>query len=336
MDGGHPTTANADVSGSDWWKDYIDYFSNDFDASFAATGGGETQSESATFGVDMMTRVTGVTKAYPRPESEGNYVDPPNNYYFNWQDAWGPKPDNADDYFYIAWVVDYGRSSSNKTTQPFKIDLKYYGDENKFTVGGQEFSPEWLGCGKSPDGMVGLANHPETYYANTWDGIVDRDVRTGRPASSKYNDLGYTASNTGFAWYGARGGNDPTFTVLMAYPNSVIDAARAAGIDLEEEGVDIGAKFRFKETWDSGYVKDYLVEASPVNIVLHSVEPGSGFVKVNGHMAYRLNGFQTYLSNGSHVDLRFTTEENGTYNGSWYLEYAGTAKSEGRASLASM
>jgi len=135
VDGGHPKTENADVSGSDWWMDYEDYFTNDLPVSFAVTDGGETQKADATFGLDMMTRVTGVTRAYPRPESDTTSAEPPNTYYFTWQDAWGDKPDDAGDYFYVVWVVDYGRTRNGAVTQPFKIDLEYNEDENTFDIG---------------------------------------------------------------------------------------------------------------------------------------------------------------------------------------------------------
>lgn len=97
-----------------------------------------------------------------------------------------------------------------------------------------------------------------------------------------------------------------------------------------KDGLDIDATFHFKETWDSNYVKDYLVEASPAKVQILETGGDGKFVKNNGDTAYAtLGGYQTYLSNGNDVDLNFATSEGDRYRSSWYLSYSGTSKSRG-------
>lgn len=345
--GGHPRTKNADVSGNDWWKDYTGNFTNTFDASFSVTdvtGSGETQTEPVSFGLDMMTRVTGVTGAYPRPESD-LIGGTPNNFYFSWQKAWGlPEPANADDYFYIAWVVDYGRTTNGKTTQPFKVDLDEFNpDENAIEIGGRTFKPEFVGSVKAADGLVGVSGNRNAYYANGWANIGVGDAtgtpRTGRLALSKYNTLGYTAARTGYARKGnsivsstdTGGECDTRYTVLLRYPIEMLNAAKAAGINLEADGLKIkDTKFHFTETWDSTYQKHYDVVADPALVKVVNAPDGVGFIKTNGrYQSQTIGGAQTYLANGKPVDLRYTSSENGSYISSWYLTYGGTAKTRG-------
>jgi len=194
-----------------------------------------------------------------------------------------------------------------------------------------------LGSVKSPDGTNGVSGNGGTFYANTWNGVATGTSTTGRLAGSKNNVLGYTYPTTGYSRRGTAvsstgtgGQNDILFSVLLRYPMDAIDAARAAGIDLVNNGIDINAKFHFKETWDSDYVKDYLVEASPANVRVANPTTSYGFWKENGDRnKSTLGGYQTYLSNGDPVDLRYTTQENGSYTPSWYLSYSGTTKTRG-------
>lgn len=174
----------------------------------------------------MMTRVVGKTKAYPRPEQD-MMSGIPNNCYFTWQEAWGPKPTDADDYFYIVWVVDYGRPSNKKTTQPFDIELGYVESENTFQIGDQTFTPKMVGSVSSGDGTAGVGHYNANFYANKWADVATSSENKGRLAYSEYNVLGYD-NTTGFPRVGfsvnKQNGTyagiceDTRFSVLMRYP----------------------------------------------------------------------------------------------------------------------
>mgnify|MGYP006986251581 FL=1 len=140
--------------------------------------GADPVSKENTLSVDVQTKVN-PTKLTMGPSK----ADPNNGIFFNWDSAWGKKPENADNYFYIVWYLDLRRGAGS--TQPFDYVLNLDEDKTqggkligvkKYTVGNEEAyeQPGYIfsRMDKSYTGLYGDTSAIE----KTWPGIMDNPV----------------------------------------------------------------------------------------------------------------------------------------------------------------
>ena len=302
VNGGYPDDTKDHEN---WWDNYLNCYEKEFHPTFSITDGIETDGGEKDFSLRVMTRV--ITKA--------NCVvmdDASRGVYLAWQDIWGERPSDADQFFYVLWNVEYGRDYGNRVTQPAQSVLRVDLDENAIVIDGERFVPELVGTKKTGDGVHGAMAYARgvfTYFrhAGAPKNISGDLAGLSRLVGSSFNNLGYT-------WRKSDDSNSLTSTqyaVLLRYPWEAFAAATAAGIDIAEDGIPVRGIFHTMETWDSGYLRDMPSEDNTF-VHLRDGRGGGEFSKSGGLSIY---GGQSLLLNGDYVDGTQFWIYTLTYNG---------------------
>ena len=337
------------------WKDY---FVNDQVKCHIRVNstGGEIEHDDFTYlTVGLMTRGGGVIHAISTQN------DPKNGVYLNWQNSWGTKPSNADDYFYVVWNVlarrIYGQA---REIQPWEGDMAYANDAEHpaITIGEQTFVGEYVGAIHS-----GLRNNEATYYISDKNSAAYTNIGTqnrtnfrwsfsshlpsahhlwaqktgynsvnannndGRDSIIDYTDGSSTASNL---WL--RPGLN--FAILVKYPfDDVVNACNEINpetgspyVDLANDGLPIIGRFSMSETWASGYQP---VRTGQGNARLF-LRDGSGagvFSKARSDVQDgKVEGAQTILAQyNKPIQLPYATTYGGAINYPYLMTYDGTS-----------
>lgn len=209
-------------------------------------------------GADSVTRenmlsVDVQTKVNPTKLTMGpSKADPNNGIFFNWDSAWGEKPKNADQYFYIVWYLDLRRGAGS--TQPFNYVLnldkeKTQGGEligaKKYTVSKEEAyeQPGYIfsRMDKSYTGLYG----DTSAIGKTWPGIMDNPVD-----NTIYNldFCSYRTENLNSNWL------DQVYCLLFRYPISKVKEATDKGINVAKDGFPVSNNsISITEYWRDGY-----------------------------------------------------------------------------------
>lgn len=360
--GGHPASNEQDVTTqTKWWLNYVDYYQRDLPISFKIDmdldndyDGEHDAEHEGELGVAMMTRAASSYQADPMPTDN-------NGVFLSWDDAWGPKPAEADDYFYIVWQLSYGRGlhaacpPGTPTTnywaasQGWEMQVSVLPEDNKITIGDQTFQGEYINmmrqytCYSKALSYYTPSRSENTYLYVASDRLTNLAEGSGSSAANSNNVVGFTRSNyfrnvkyNGIyagSWKGLDKRDSSSdryscgtyYAVLMRYPKSAIDAA---GWDrMINEGLTVKGVMTLTETWDSGYK---IVKKAPATTSFNLVPggPGGTFSKQCGSTVkyYRTaEGGQTFLLNGYDVDLNSTGTEKGTYTASWTMVIERTA-----------
>ena len=308
VNGGYPDDTKDHEN---WWDNYLNCYEKEFHPTFSITDGIETDGGEKDFSLRVMTRV--ITKA--------NCVvmnDASRGVYLAWQDIWGERPSDADQFFYVLWNVEYGRDTGNRVTQPAQSVLRVDLDENAIVIDGERFVPELVGTKKTRDGVHGAMAYARgvfTYFrhAGAPKNISGDLAGLSRLVGSSFNNLGYT-------WRKSDDSHSLTSTqyaVLLRYPWEAFAAATAAGIDIAEDGIPVRGIFHTMETWDSGYLRDMPSEDNTF-VHLRDGKGGGEFSKTGGSYIY---GGQSLLLNGDYVD--------GTQYWTYTLNYNGYSERQG-------
>ncbi|WP_148138316.1 DUF11 domain-containing protein, partial [Olsenella sp. HMSC062G07] len=188
-----------------------------------------------------------LSQATPRPTEDT---------YLTWQPSWGPKPADADDYFYVAYAAQIRRfgTTTESSSQPFTYTFENVG--SAAGEGGQLVGA-W-----TADQKVAFSDLARMYQglnlttlgdlAKDWEGrlwsdgaaktspIVYEGIQSSlvnsRWNSQAYLDLGGTYNN---AISSGNAGGWKAFVLLMRYPNTLITDAKARGVDMEKQGIDV-------------------------------------------------------------------------------------------------
>ena len=286
LNGGYPDDANP---GDPWWTSWLEPYQDEFKVSLSLEDSSICEH---SFHMDVRTRVKTVTAMSPLPGTTANTAG--NACWLSWQDLWGPKPDDAEDYFYIVWRVGTGRSGT-LTTQPFESTVQMLEEDNQIILtdaGGNTFtySGQVVGIKKSPSKAATAAN-PNFDPLSTFGATSNLGTLMQPVHRLVYTRFGaYTPHSTGYA-------SDSTVTspsannagiyrsvywnVLMRYPWSALEKAIEINGDdaLETTGLPVTGKLRLKETWDSGYEWE-IVKTADTRVFLRN-DFGDGTSKPN-------------------------------------------------------
>lgn len=191
--------------------------------------------------------------------------------YFGWQDNWGKRPADADDYFYVIWYADIQRGSYPKI--PFDYEI----------------NPEDDGVGGK---IVGIKKD-NSYNENT--GFC-RFEYIDRNTDYEYNDIvkgdlsvlkqkgllhEYTGRITAFtSLYGFDNGytgesyteHYARFSILKKYPKSIIEEEKKKGTDLAKDGFKLPNKISVTDTLKNGVVKKSEIVSADADIHIHNYE----------------------------------------------------------------
>ena len=113
VDGGYPDDSKEHTN---WWDNYLGGYRKTFEAAFSITDGNESKGGTKPFSLRLMTRVISQANCVVMPDANKGV-------YLAWQSVWGERPDDADQFFYILWNVEYGKDSARRVTQPMQSVL---------------------------------------------------------------------------------------------------------------------------------------------------------------------------------------------------------------------
>ena len=248
--------------------------------------------------VDVQTKVN-PTKLTMSPSK----ADPNNGIFFNWESAWGEKPKNADQYFYIVWYLDLRRGAGS--TQPFDYVLnldkeKTQGGEligvKKYTLSNKEAyeQPGYIfsHMDKSYTGLYGGTSA----IGQRWKGIMDNPVGNTIYCLDFCNSQ---TENLNSNWL------DQVYCLLFRYPISKVKDAEDIGINVAEDGfqvlndgISITEYWRDKHTVTHPAAK---VEGAQVK-TMPILGGGPGSVKqvvdANPRQSRTIVGLQSIIANG--------------------------------------
>lgn len=170
-----------------------------------------------------------------------NTGDPYGGQFLTWQDAWGEKPGDAEDYFYVVWRINLVRSNGGASagggSQPYQILLEELG--STVEVGGDtahSYTAEesvvgvlyWNGSNYSEGFTAGQSESFNLTYPYT--GIAERDMSLIRSIDPGNRATGSFLYSDVYRCSGA-------YVVLTRYPKSLLAEAAANGVDLTNEGL---------------------------------------------------------------------------------------------------
>ncbi len=304
--------------------------------------------QSLTVKAHTETRAPKLALTRADKDAEGNDV------YFNWQPVWGPKPADADDFFYVVYRADLERfgTKTESSTQPFSYRFENLGSVAgedgelagawcrsdaafESVQGATDFRPPFSNIAKKDWQQVIWADGAAETVLNEPMGIDDNFVDG---IDQKYLDFGgtyvnYISSRNTSGW--------KSFFLLMRYPNRLIEEARANGVDMVKTGINVHNQVKvtqiardgnpahtFVRTADAeanvlllgkgqyGYWKDY--DGRPHNKSANS--PGNAY----GAQTALLEGKEAPMESGSNMwgELSFRhTAETRAANPKWDEEH---------------
>ena len=262
--------------------------------------GADPVSKENTLSVDVQTKVN-PTKLTMGPSK----ADPNNGIFFNWDSAWGKKPEKADQYFYIVWYLDLRRGAGS--TQPFDYVLnldkeKTQGGEligvKKYTIGNEEAyeQPEHIfrHMDKSYTGLYGDGD--TSAIGKTWPGIMDN------PVDNTIYNLDFCTSRTENLrsnWL------DQVYCLLFRYPISKVQEATDKGIKVAEDGFQVlNDGISITEYWRDGHTVTHpaaKVDGAQVK-TMPILGGGPGSVKqvvdANPRQSRTIVGLQSIIADG--------------------------------------
>ena len=265
--------------------------------------GADPISRENTLSVDVQTKVN-PTKLTMGPSK----ADPNNGIFFNWDSAWGKKPEDADQFFYIVWYLDLRRGAGS--TQPFDYVLnldknKTEGGEligvKKYTVGNEEAyeQPGYIfsRMDKSYPGLYGDTSAIE----KTWPGIMDNPVDNTIYCLDFCN---YRTENLNSNWL------DQVYCLLFRYPISKVKDAEAKGINVARDGFPVSNDgISITEYWRDEHTVTHAsaqVDGAQVKTV-PNLGGGPGSVKqvvdANPKQSRTIVGLQSIIADGSNDAL---------------------------------
>ncbi|MBR2683943.1 MAG: Cna B-type domain-containing protein, partial [Atopobiaceae bacterium] len=369
VNGGHPKTENFNAAGSaNWWLDnegnfnYEDYYQKELHGTFEIDSNKDDKPEVAAdsqLDIAMVTRAVGSGSVTNMPTATSGV-------YLSWDDSWGEKPADADDYFYMVWNLGYGwgaRGHYRYPTQGWEAQVNALKSKNTVTIGegedaqtfeGEIVGIDWRTHAYAWPKYVPAASVNYTYMrdGHTLAGLGGKWVDTYRPArydglralDSEYWSMDYCmnkASNIEDVTAVSEVRTGGSFAILMRYPRDIFDAAREYYHDpdyMKNQGLDIGATMTITETWDSDYERTYDVTAPPVTVVVKTGGGSGHFNKSVGdtnNLGRTAGGGQDMLLDGYDVRLNQapSNTNGGKYVATWVMTYRGEAFTEGATNL---
>lgn len=283
---------------------YVGHYSKELPMSVSIDqAGADPVSRENTLSVDVQTKVN-PTKLTMGPSK----ADPNNGIFFNWDNAWGKKPKNADQYFYIVWYLDLRRGAGS--TQPFDYVLNLDKEKTqggkligakKYTVTTEEAyeQPGYIfsRMDKSYTGLYG----DTSAIGKTWPGIMDNPVDNTIYCLDFCN---YRTENLNSNWL------DQVYCLLFCYPISKVKEATDKGINVAKDGFPVSNNgISITEYWRDGYEVTHPsteVDGAQVKTV-PKLGGGPGSVKqvvdANPEQSRTIVGLQSIIAGGSNDAL---------------------------------
>lgn len=216
-----------------------------------------TQTKKLTVKAHTEAKEPTLTMTRADVDSQGNTKN--EDVYFNWQAAWGPKPADADNYFYVVYRADLERfgTRTESSTQPFSYTFENLGspaNEQGELIGARCRSEEAFNDLSTARDVhppySGIAKKDMKDPTKDWEHVIWSDG-AAQAELRKYqgiNDNFTKGIRQNYLDLGGRYLNNissrdtsgcKSFFLLMRYPNQLIEDARKNGVDLAKVGINV-------------------------------------------------------------------------------------------------
>lgn len=216
-----------------------------------------TQTQKLT--VKAHTEAKKPTLTLTRADVDSKGITKNEDVYFNWQTAWGTKPADADNYFYVVYRADLERfgTRTESSTQPFSYTFENIGspdNEKGELIGARCQSKEAFQAISSARDVrppySGIANKNTNDPTKDWEHVIWSDgaakaaLRLYEGIDDNFKDgIGQNYLDFGGRYINNISSRDTSgyksFFLLMRYPNQLIEDARNKGVDLAKVGINV-------------------------------------------------------------------------------------------------
>lgn len=206
-----------------------------------------TQVGSNTLSVTAKTSVKDSTVTLTHASQDEN-----KGIFFSWDNAWGTKPADADQYFYIVWYATYRRGAGSNMPYTYTLNVDTSKTDGGELVGAKKYTGSAGDDGYEQGGVV-LSRMDHTYAGlegnldllqKNWIGISNTPTSTNVYNANAVSNLSDTVNS---AWH------YQVYALLFRYPLSKVSDAIKNGVDMTKDGIDIGNGIIVTETWQDGY-----------------------------------------------------------------------------------
>ena len=228
--------------------------------------------------------------------------------YFEWQDAWGTRPSDADQYFYVIWYADVTHPLGNTIPYTYQV-IQEPSDGELVGVKKTLYNGSAIGFTHS---MHFLNTSTDTTFKDIGDSTsLDTLTQIGLlPIMKNYNrDTSVTVNGfqAGDDWIYAR------FSMLKKYPISLLEDAKNKGTDLARDGFNITNTVKVVTKRDNGMQSEnsdtekQTIHVYPYAGVNHIWKYDVRIDETGGGTI--LPGTRTFLLNDEDRDLSYSTKD---------------------------
>ena len=231
------------------------------------------------------------------------------NVFFSWQDEWGEKPSNADQYFYVTYDLMLKRDITASQVVYYRImpnqddtlQGEYVGSTAMCSNTGSIDDDSWL------HHNVEIAAATNKNIANTdairFNVVADEATKTGYRGTFNSDPADWKGycfelpAHTNNRW--------KNFRILYRYPISVIQEKRKEGIDTSKGFPLPSPSFTIKEASEDLGLHE-TITVSSINTTVVVSNPGSkglGYFTKDACSKFTIRGAQTILNDGNPVNI---------------------------------
>lgn len=230
--------------------------------------------------------------------------------YFDWQDNWGERPADADDYFYVIWYADIQRGGYPKI--PFDYEIKPEEDG----VGGEIVGIKKDTSYKENTGFSQF-RYMDSYTDYGYKGIAKGNLSILKQKGLLHDFTGkITAYTSLYGFYNGDTGESvyyrqhyARFSILKKYPKSIIEEEKKKGTDLAKDGFKLPNKISVTDTLRNGVVKKSEIVSADADIHIHNYKGKNNIWKWDSESytegLSNIAGGQDFLIQG--LDVKLTT-----------------------------
>lgn len=230
--------------------------------------------------------------------------------YFTWNDAWGTKPADANNYFYVVWYATYQRGGGSTMPYSFKLNVDSNNLDGGKLIGAKKYAgfaavdqdgfDELNSIYKRMDDTYAGIYGNESLLDKTWIGV------SNNPTVDNYFNANMTGKNSmavdsGFQYQ--------VYALLVRYPLSLIKDAADSGVDVKNDGITPNCQVTVTETWQNGKVVTYS-DGPTTKEKVTAVDHGIGSRNLSKNCAlnpddtfHEEKAYQSFLAQGDDVTL---------------------------------
>ncbi|OFK22176.1 hypothetical protein HMPREF2826_02445 [Olsenella sp. HMSC062G07] len=238
-------------------------------------------------------------------------LTPDDGVYLAWQNTWGAKPADADQYFYVIWHADVTRPWEN--TIPYTYMFRQEQQDGELIgiqrYGWQKYGfeqPAYLDS-KTDSSYTDITKEGWRSYTDEPNvGMLkqlDPEFRKNNPWSESWLwNNGFESSN-----------NITRFALLERYPISLLEEAKARGVDLQHDGLPVHNKVSVQETQSNGITREKKYAEADATVYVRPYGGELGITK-NSRMSSEYDWYQfaqTFIAQGR--DAALTVQSRPTF-----------------------